>query len=119
MRQRRHLHNIGIFVLNVLLLQLGTRQKLRSKYEIISNGLIRTGDIVAELFQNDFLTTRERDDIQQLSSTPVRANEQLLNALMLKDDRAYGCFLTALSNTDQTHIAEILNCEGNDKLFVQ
>ena len=72
---------------------------------------------MADLFQSKVLTVKERDDIQHLLSTPVRANEQLLNTLMLKDDQSYDCFLTALGNTDQTHIAEILHCEGTDKLF--
>lgn len=92
-------------------------KKLLSKYTQISIGLIRTGDIVAELFQNEVFTAKETDDIQHLLSTAIRANEQLLNTLMLKDDRAYGCFLRALIGTDQNHIADILKYEGNDKLF--
>lgn len=77
---------------------------------------MRTGDIVSKLFQSEVLTPRERDDIRQLLSTPVRANEHLLNTLMLKDNRAYDCFLATLMETDQGRIADILKCEGNDLL---
>ena len=71
---------------------------------------------MGRLFQSEVFTPRERDDIQQLLPTPVRANEQLLNTLMLKEDRAYDCLLKALIETDQGHIADILKCEGNDLL---
>ena len=76
--------------------------------------MIRTADIVAKLFQSEVLTAKERDEIQNLSSIPVKASEQLLNALMSKDDRAYDCFLRALIETDQKHITSILQNEGNE-----
>lgn len=74
---------------------------------------------MAELFQNNVLDVKERDDIQQLLPRPVRSSEELLNILMSKDDRAYDCFLTALTNTDQKHIADILTGEGNDRLLIR
>lgn len=72
---------------------------------------------MAALFQCQALTSGERDDIQQLLTTPIRANELLLNKLMLKDGRSFDCFVTALIETDQEHIAHILKYEGNGDIL--
>lgn len=75
-------------------------------------------DIVAMLFEKDTITQRERDDIFSLESSPTRANEELLNAIMRKDNEVFDSFLKALVDTQQHHIYKLLTSEGRRMQFL-
>jgi len=54
--------------------------------------------------------------MHKLQSTPIRANEELLNVISRKSRDAYECFLALLMTTNQPHLYQLLASSHDSKL---
>lgn len=83
-------------------------QRIHKKYNQLVGNLSCLGDIVAAMYEKEKLTSKEFEQIQQLRSTPIRANEELLGIITRKPKDVFECFLSVIKDTNQLHLYQML-----------
>lgn len=86
--------------------------RIQEKYIHLVTTMTHVDEMTVEMHRDQKLTDQEKDSIDQFQSIPIRAKEELLNVVMKKPKDVYDAFLSALNNTNQQHIVQMLVSEA-------
>ena len=81
---------------------------IQTKYNQLVSNLSCLGDIIATMYEEEKLTQTEFEQIRNLQSTPIRANEELLSIIARKPRDVFDCFLSIVKHTNQLHLYQML-----------
>jgi hypothetical protein len=92
--------------------QASPKQNILRVREILVESIRRVERLVGALYQARHLNDQEQQLINSQSTMFDKAN-QLMDVLSKKPPDAYQCFLRALSDSNQSHLSDLLMNAGN------
>lgn len=83
-------------------------QTIQSKYITLYKQMIRSDDIMKELFTNQHVDFKFKTEFQQ-EPTEYKKNEKILDEVLRGDQSLFDCFVRALRKTKQDPLAQLLD----------
>ena len=94
------------------------RQKINQSREFLSRRFECQYGLMDLLMSKGVLMDYQMDNVQELRSNRSKQNDKLIEMLCLQEDvQPFDDFLSALTQTNQSHLAKYITCDKGMYLF--